>query len=107
MQHIRDVMAQRKEEDSAKPVGPKPFRYAAENEEQSAYTARRLRELAGKPLIMEGRLICRCAVCLDRHWLRADVPFGHRLFGKLRMCPCNSQYAQFGDRWYTVRELHG
>ena len=86
----------------SEPVRPQPaFRYAAEDDEQRARSEIKLRELAGKPLVIGGRAIYQCSACHDMKFLRADVPLGHRLFGKARLCPCHPQFERFGAEWFA------
>lgn len=92
--------------DRAQPYAPRTARIAPENDEQQAAALRRLDELAGQPLLDErGQVIYHCRACKDMKWLRADVPYNHPLFGKVRMCPCSSQFDLYGGRWFAPGDL--
>lgn len=94
-------------QDRAKPVSPPAWKVAAENDEYAARCERRLAELANKPQCDEhGQVIYHCRACKDMQWLRADVPFNHPLFGKVRLCLCSPQFATYGARWFAPSELY-
>ncbi len=86
--------------DEPREIVPPAVKYAHEDATELARREERLRSLAGIPLIQNGQIIYHCQVCLDMQWLREDVSVGHRLFGRMRLCPCNSEYAIFGAEWY-------
>ncbi len=96
MQRVGEVIAA-----GRTPPPPVVLAPPAEDEEYRARVERQMRELASKPVYREdGSVKYRCGACLDLHWLKVDVPVGHKLFGRVRMCACHAKYQQFGGQWF-------
>lgn len=74
--------------------------YYPDNPEEVARSETRLKAEAGQPeLKPDGTRLYHCKLCKDMHYLRADVPVGHKLFGRVRPCPCHPEYATRGATW--------
>lgn len=98
MERIGNVINEKQKREQA-PVQA-PVRYAHEDEADKARREIWLRSQAGQPLIVNGSVRCKCKVCHDMRYLRADVPVGHKLFGHIRLCPCHPRYAEQGGEWF-------